>query len=187
MGRYCSIGEIDKNYFYIVITASITLGIGFISMYLFKRNYKSGIVEGVEDNKLLKVLSRYLGFDLCYIGELILRKFTKRKKETKDDQIIYTEKMRAKIMDYIFSDSKNKLKIKDILYLILICLILLIDNFMDIIIKAKKKQGFILLNEEYNSIEFFLLFIISIFIFKIIYYKHQHFSIILIIFFQIRV
>ena len=185
MGRYCSIGEIDKNYFYIILTTYITLGIGFISMYLFKKNSNSGIVEGVEPNKLLKTLSRYLGFDLCYIGELILQKLTKRKEETKDDQLIYICKKRSKIMDYIFSDSKNKLKIKDILYLILICLIILIDDYMGIIIKAKKKQGFIILNEEYNSIEFFLLFIISIFIFKMKYYKHQHFSIILIIFLEI--
>ena len=56
---------------------------------------------------------------------------------------------------------------------------------MIIIIKAKKKQGFIIFNEEYNSIEFFLLFIISIFIFKMIYYQHQHFSIILIILLEI--
>jgi len=88
-------------------------------------------------------------------------------------------------MDYIFSDSKNKLKIKDILYLLLICLIILIDDFMIIIIKAKKNQGFIIFNEEYNSIEFFLLFIISIFIFRMRYYQHQHFSIILIIFLEI--
>jgi hypothetical protein len=185
MGRYCSLGEIDKNYFYIVLTASITLGIGFISMFLFKRNSNSGIVEGVEANKLLKTLSRYLGFDLCYIGELILRKLIKRKEETKDDQLINIDKKRSKIMDYIFSDSKNKFKFKDILYLILICLIILIDDFMIIIIKAKKNQGFIIFNEEYNSIEFFLLFIISIFIFKMIYYQHQHFSIILIILLEI--
>ena len=185
MGRYCSIGEIDKNYFYIVLTASITLGIGFISMYFFKRNSNSGNIEGVEANKLLKTLARYLGFDLCYIGEFILQKHTKRKEDTKNDELIYFDKKRSKIMDYIFSDSKNKLNIKDLLYLLLICLIILIDDFMIIIIKAKKNQGFIIFNEEYNSIEFFLLFIISIFIFKMRYYQHQHFSIILIILLEI--
>ena len=133
----------------------------------------------------MKTLARYLGFDFCYIGELILQKHTKRKEETKNDELIYFEKKRSKIMDYIFSDSKNKLKIKDILYLLLICLIILIDDFMIIIIKAKKNQGFIIFNEEYNSIEFFLLFIISIFIFRMRYYQHQHFSIILIIFLEI--
>jgi len=96
MGRYCSIGEIDKNYFYIVLTASITLGIGFISMYFFKRNSNSGNVEGVEPNKLLKTLARYLGFDFCYIGELILQKHTKRKEETKNDELIYFEKKSLK-------------------------------------------------------------------------------------------
>jgi len=181
MGKYCSLGKLDKNYIYIAFISSITLGIGFISMYFFKKNSKSGIVEGVEPNKLLKTLSRYLGFDLCYFGELILQRYMKRKEEIKNDELIYKDKKRAKIMDYIFSEFKNKLKNKDILFFLFICLINLIDDFLIIFIKAKKNQGFIIFNEEYNSIEFILLFIISIFIFKMFYYKHQHTSITLII------
>jgi len=179
MGRYCSIGKIDKNYIYIAIISSITLGIGFISMYFFKDN--KGILKGAEPNKLLKTLSRYLGFSLCYFGELILQRYMKRKEEIKEDELIYKDKKRAKIMDCIFSDFRNKLKSKDILFFLFICLINLIDDFMIIYIKAKKDQGFIIFTEEYNSIEFILLFIISIFIFKMIYYKHQHISIILVI------
>ena len=177
----CSFGEINKKYFYIVLASMITLGIGFISMFLFKRNSNSGIVEGVEANKLLKTLSRYLGFDLCYFGELIL----KGQETTKDSECYDIEKKNSKIIDFVFSDSKNTFEKKDILFFIFLCLINLIDDFMIIFIKIKKKQGFIIFNEEYNSIEFFFLFIISISIFKIAYYKHQYFSIILIIFLEI--
>jgi len=185
MGRYCSFGEIDKNYFYVVLTSSITIGIGLISMYLFKKNSNSGIVEGIEANKLLKTFLKYLGLDLWYFAELILQKHIKTKKGAKNSELIYKNKRRAKIIDYIFSDSKNKFSKKDILYFIFICLLLLFDDFMIIFIKVKKEKGFAVFNEEYNSIEFFILFTTSIFVFKIIYYKHQHVSIILIILLEI--
>ena len=68
-------------------------------------------------------------------------------------------------MDHIFSNSKNKFKNKDILYFIFICLLLLFDDFMLTFIKAENSQEFIF-NEEYNSIEFILLFTISLFFSK---------------------
>ena len=185
MGSYCSFGEIDKNYFYIILVSSITLGTGFLSMYLFKFNSGSGIVEGIEDNKLLKAFSRYLGFDLCYFGELILRKLIKGSKKRNNDDLNNIKKKNSKIIDFIISDPKNKFEKKDILYFILMCLINLIDDFMILFIKIKKGIPFLISTEEYNSIEFFFLFIVSIFLFKVAYYKHQYFSIIIIILLEI--
>ena len=150
-------------------------------MHLYKKNSNSGNVEGIEDNKLLKTLTRYLRFDFCYFGELII----KREGATKDYEHNDVEKKNSKIIDFLISDSKNKFEKKDILFFIFLCLVNLIDDFMIIYIKIKKEKGFIIFTEEYNSIEFFFLFIISIFIFKISYYKHQYFSIILIILLEI--
>jgi len=179
MGSCCSFGEMNRNYFYIVLSSLITLGIGFISMYFFKKNSNSGIVEGVEENKLLKTFSRYLGFIFCYFGKLIIKG-----QEIKDYESLENEK-KNKIIDLIFSESKNTFEKKDIIFFIFMCLINLIDDFLIIFIKIIKEEGFIVFNEEYNSIEFFFLFIISIFIFKMEYYKHQYYSIILIVLFEI--
>jgi hypothetical protein len=114
-------------------------------MYLFKFNSGSGIVEGIEANKILKTFSRYLGFDLCYFGELILQKYIKGPKEINNDDLFNINKKKSKIIDFIFTDSKNEFEKKDILYFILMCLINLIDDFLIIYIKIKKKEDLLYL------------------------------------------
>ena len=132
MGSCCSFGEMNRNYFYIVLSSLITLGIGFISMYFFKKNSKSGIVEGVEENKLLKTFSRYLGFIFCYFGKLII------KGQEITDYVILENEKKNKIIDLIFSESKNTFEKKDIIFFIFMCLINLIDDFLIIFNKRRR-------------------------------------------------
>ena len=55
------------------------------------------------------------------------------------------------------------------------------NEFLAIYLKIKTNNHFIAIDERYNSIKFIILFISSIFIFKMRYYKHQYISIIIII------
>ena len=55
------------------------------------------------------------------------------------------------------------------------------NEFLAIYLKIKTNNHFIAIDERYNSIKFIILFISSIFIFKMRYYKHQYVSIIIII------
>ena len=178
MGKYCSFGKFNKRYFYIIIGCGISLITGFTSMYFFKYYKKNIDINEIEEHKLLKTLSRYIGFSLCIIGEFFFQK------KVSEDENKPAQK-KSCLKKYLLYDSDSPITAKDIIFFILICLLLLLDDFMIIFIKIQKKLGFLIFNEEYNFIEFILLFLITNFIFRINYYKHQFISIILIILLEI--
>ena len=106
---------------------------------------------------------RFLGISYLIFGELISKK------------IIYNKGEKP---------IKNLIKIKDIVFISIVCFLFLIGEFIAIFLKIKTNTE-IALDERYNSIEFIFLFIISLIIFKVRYYKHQYISILLIILLEI--
>ena len=128
-------------------------------------------------NILLKSLLKYIGFSLMIIGDIIIKKLSfKNKKNDIDKKILL-----SKEYNLTKEDSKYLIKKKDILFIILISLAHLADDFLAILIKRLINETSIDIDERYNISEFIFLFFTSLYIFKIHYYKHQYISIIIII------
>ena len=111
---------------------------------------------------------KYLGYCYLIIGEiifllnnffLIIKKIIRKKFDTKANDAPVT----------------NLVKIKDIIFIIIVTLIALTDEFLVIFLKIKT-NSLITLDERYNFPLFIFLFISSILIFKMRYYNHQLFQ-----------
>ena len=159
MKCFITIGKIDIKY---IIMISLSIGSFLGIMYSFnlyvedKKKYYDGYRE---NNKLLKSFMRFLGISYLIFGELIRKKIVYKKDE---------------------KPIENLIKIKDIIFIFLVCLLFLLSEFLAIYLKIKTGTT-ISLDERYNSIEFIFFFLVSLFIFKMRYYKHQYISILLII------
>ena len=168
MGEYVGIGKFNKKYIWMLLGAFCSYYIARYSYLLFqqdkndqykKREYK---YEYKENNKLLKTLLKCFGFCLAIIGELIRKKLSKEEK--KNYQV---------------------LKTKDKIWILIVSLLFLLDEFLASFLKLYQKLPNISFDEQYNTIQFIFLFITSKIIFKSIYYKHQYISIIFMIFFEL--
>ena len=163
----------------------IGIAIGFIFL---ERNYslysdeKKEILKKLSDegekfeNKLLKSLLKYIGFSLMFIGDIIIKIMSSRKRKNFDKNLLVSKKY-----NLTKKDSKYLIKKKDILFILLISLANLCDELLAIFIKILTKEESISFDEPFISLEFFFLFISSFYIFKVDYYKHQYISIIIII------
>ena len=158
-----SFGKMDIKYLLLIILILVSLAVGALSFNLYKNNRGNYYPNYKENNKFLKSFLKYLGMTYFILGESIRKKFVYKKGE---------------------KPIKNLITIKDIIYLLIICFFVLLDEFFAIFLKIKTNKG-ISLDERYNSIEFIFLFIISLIIFKVRYYKHQYISILLIIILEI--
>ena len=158
-----SFGKMDIKYLLLIILILVSLAVGALSFNLYENNRGNYYPNYKENNKFLKSFLKYLGMTYFILGESIRKKFVYKKGE---------------------KPIKNLITIKDIIYLLIVCFFVLLDEFFAIFLKIKTNKG-ISLDERYNSIEFIFLFIISLIIFKVRYYKHQYISILLIIILEI--
>ena len=84
-----------------------------------------------QDNKLLKSLVKYVVFSLMIIGHIIIKIISSRKGNYFDKHLLISKKY-----NLTKEDSKYLIKKKDILFIILISLSHLVDEFLAIYIKT---------------------------------------------------
>ena len=169
--NYISFGKFDLKY---LLMISVAISILFIGRVAYSNLYLSKKEE--DHRKLLKSFLKYIGFSLCVIGELIRRKlsFGNEKDEDPLNKPMFEHLNLPKKKEV----SSHLITYKDIIFIVLISLIHLVDEFLAIIIKVKSSSISIQIDEKYNILEFNLLFFTSLIIFKMHYYKHQYISII---------
>ena len=174
MRKYISFGYFDKKYFIIFIIFLITTFIEYFLLFYNDKitNYRTKI----RTNKLLLPTLAYIGQFLCFIPLIISKKYNTKKSSTKN----YKSSIEIK---YIFNNSGNLITFKNIILIIIICILLLINNIISLLSSHLIKIGKILFNQTFYFIDYLLLFLISKFIFKLNYYKHQYYSIAFIILF----
>jgi hypothetical protein len=134
-------------------------------IYVFKLCLDDDIIKKYKENILMKDLIKYFILSFCFIPEII-RKRNMATKGIKENKL------------------NIKFGFKDILIFIFILIILLIGNFFDCL--TKKYQNEILFFSSCNfSIFFLVMFISSMLVYNISFYKHQFISVIIIILFGI--
>ena len=152
MGKYISLGKIDRKYI-------------FINLFIFSLESIRVIIEVInnfrfENNKFMNLIPFFLGFIFCFFLELI-----KNRKNT------YKR----------INDKTIKSNLKVIL-IIVTSLLFLIFELIDSFLRARIKEDSKRLFKNNNLFIFiFITFIISKSLFKYSYYKHQHISIVIII------
>ena len=171
--KYISFGHLNIKYLIMILSAIVLLFIGRGGYFL----YLGGLNEK-DNHKLLKTFLKYIGFSLCYVGEIIRKKLTFKNNEDEEkllnSDVRYNDAQKKEA-------SKHFINPKDKIYIIIIALAHLVNEFLAITLKAISRNTIIKFDNLYNTIEFLFLFFISYFIFKLVYYRHQKISIILII------
>ena len=180
MGNYISCRKCDFKYISFIFGCLIYFLVGLISIHFFHKVDKDDPGEEKENNKLLKPFCEYIGYSLCFIGEIIRVKNTPPDKKTKKFSTKKNQIISKPILSLI-TDSDNSIGCKEIIYIIVISILLIVKEFCYIYIKILKNTGFLLFNEDFNLTETLVLFILSAYIFNHIYYRHQYISIFLLL------
>jgi hypothetical protein len=115
---------------------------------------------------------------LCFIPDLILKKKSQNKKETELTEINNSKNTKG-FIEYIYNDLSDKVVCRDYVHIGFISLILLLIDFIKIYLQKKEKCE----DAQYYFTELPFLLIISIYVYKINFYKHQYLSIIVLTFF----
>ena len=123
-----------------------------------------------------------MGQALCFIPEMILNKkiygratsLNLNKDKNKNSPLI---------IKYIYNDLSNKITEKDIIFIIIANLATLIIGFTKVKIQMNNNEHVeeLIFNEQLNFTKLFFLFLFSYLIYKTKFYKHQYFSIFLIL------
>ena len=177
MNKYISFGKINKKYIYIALVYS---GLSSASSALQYSFVYTGKNSKYEDNIIFKIFLIYFGQTLLFIPEKILNKYI-FKKEKEIPKI--KNHNNPLIIEYIFNDLSDKLSCIDSIYILGISLLTLLIDLVNFILlkKFQQKAEKIIYNEDFYLFEFLFLFLISFYLYKIKYYKHQIYSITMII------
>ena len=174
MGSFISCGKCDKRYFKILLlfflinTIVVILTLTFIYITIVYLRFVTGV-------SLLKPLLTYIGMTLCFIPDLILKKKSQNKKDPETTEINNNNKKKG-FIEYIYNDLSDKIEGRDYIHIGFISLLLLLIDFIKIYLEKKENCE----DAQYYFTELPFLLIISIYIYKINFYKHQYLSIIVI-------
>ena len=126
--------------------------------------------ETYKKKKLLEPLLYYFGNIFCFIPMLIIQNNSKM---TNINQKVEMKRRKVKIIEYIYQNPNRRLEKKDIVFIAIISLLLIINSgckiIKNIIVEKEENQ----INNEYIFIDFLIIFLLSKFALKISYYKHQ--------------
>ena len=168
MVKCISCGICDKRYFKILLAIAFIYVFSFVIIFYLKNALDI-------DSPLLKLFLTYIGMLLCFIPELILKKISQNTKNKEKSKIKKNKKING-LIEYIYTDLSNRIKFKDYIYIGFISLMLLLIDFINIYIEKKDNFG----DSQYYFTELPFLLIISIFVYKNNFYRHQYLSIIII-------
>lgn len=172
MKSFISLGKFKIKYFIMIAICFAIFYCKIKLIDLFEKD-KNKYIEKYK-RYILEPFLKYLGQSYFILSEIIRKKYFK-----------YADKH----FDFI-----NK---KDIFIILAVSIGVIIGHFLDIIMNVRIEKDIskiddierppppdnenFVIDETYNSVEYISLFITSLFIFKIKYYKHQYISIIIII------
>lgn len=168
MSNYISCRKCDKKY------CLIYTGHCFIVIIIFILSLFLGNNDILNSHSVFKLFITYFGMFLFIIPELILK--LKMKNPISENSDINKNKKLNGAIQYIYTDLSDKTTWKDYIHIGIISFILLLIDFIKIFIEKKTKCQ----NAEYFFTTLPFLLIISIFIYKTDFYKHQYISIIII-------
>ena len=179
MKKYISFGYFNKEYFIIFLIFLITGSIEyFLICYVdIITKYRTKL----RTNKLLSSTLTYIGQFLCFIPLIISKNYNRKKSfySNKSNKSFNQSSIEIK---YIYNNSEH-ITCKSKILIIIICILLLVNDIVIILINLLIQIGNITFNQSFYFLEYLFLFLISKYIFKLNYYKHQHYSIIFIILF----
>ena len=169
-----SCGKCDKRYFkmfFLFLIVNIIILIMYV-LFVYVTFINFNIIT---KSYLLKRFLKYFGMSLSFIPELILKYKTKSSNKQESIQINNRNNVNG-FIEFIYTDLSDTMKFKDYLNIGFMCLLLLIIDFIKVFLGKREYSS----DSQYTFIELPFLLLISAFVFKINYYKHQYLSIIVI-------
>ena len=167
--KLLSCGKVNlKIYIYIIIYALIELSFSLLNLYF--QNNENDEINNVFINKIIS-----FGFGVIIgIPALVLKNIQSKNKNIEN-------KSKSKIT-YIFYNPYKQLSSRKLLFSILLIIIYYIYSIgCDLFSKSHKELLKYGSNEYYGSMDIFYLYLIFKFKHKIVFYKHQYLSLIIII------
>jgi len=179
MKKFISCGKFNKILLLIIIIYLVlSTTISALLKNIVYKNDKDDKNDS-KDQIFFRFLMIYISLILFIIPEIILNKYIfKNKKEISE-----STKKQALVINYIFNDLSDRLTLKDNIFIFCVSILTILIDFITLIllISIHEKANEYFQNENYYLSELFFLFLFSILIYKMKFYKHQYFSIIVII------
>ena len=180
-----SCGVFDRKYIYFILSYALIMILFATTLLIINGNLED---VKIYNNVLLSLLLSNFGLIFCYIPELITKKLVSDKKEkninrnnTFKFQLFKNEKKKLAI-EYIFNDFSTKIAVKDMIFIFICSLLLIVIDYLKIFIqKQNVEEDQLILNEQYNYIQLLFIVIFAYFFYKMRFYKHQIYSILIII------
>ena len=160
MDKYFSLHYTKKKFVYLILCYILVyIVLNIFDLLTNNKNTEEKIIE----YPLLDILMENIGRSLYFIPEIIvIWKISRREKE---------KGQKSSILKYEY-------KMKDYAFIGMIAILSLINNFAAIFLEIRKKR---VVSEADHAFFYLMFLIITYFLFKTIYYKHQYISIICII------
>ena len=180
-----SCGIFNIKYLYFISIYALTMVFLWLTLY-----YLYGIKDihakyEYYNNVLLTILVSNFGQIFCFIPEVIIDKCILKKKQFKlTNPLCIFKKQKSKLaIEYIFNDLSDKITKKDILYIFLASILLILADYIKVFVQVKDLDfgDQLILNEQYNAAELLLIVLFAYLIYKMKFYKHQLYSVILLI------
>ena len=184
MGKYISCGKFDIKYLYIFFIYSAIVMLLFFTIAMIFMNPKTYDESAYNINLLLFVFLSFFGQSLFIIVEIILNKFIFKNKNKDNDYKKSSNKESSLVIQYIFNDLSDNITFRDTIHIAIISLLyLLVDSTKAVIssLRIIKDEQKLIFNEEYYFLQLLFLYLLSYFIYKTRLYKHQYYSIIIIL------
>ena len=182
-----SCGAFDKTYLYYFLFFAITMILLTLTLYNFYDGLDFYTNKKYYNNILLTILVVNFGQIFCFIPELIINLCILDKKEDILKQInslcIFKKQKSKLAIEYIFNDLSDKITTKDILFIFIASILIIISDYIKVFVQVQNWQygDQLILNEEYNIVELLCIFLFAHFLYNMKYYKHQNYSVILLI------
>ena len=183
MAKYISCGKFDKKYIYIYLIYTLVVLLLLLTfVFVFSTPSDNAEYKDIYNiNILFFVFLSFFGQSLFIIVEFILNHYIFE--NNKNPQTLSPQKS-SLLIEYIFNDYSDRITNKDIIIIGCVSVIFLfVDTTKAVIssLRIVKNEQKLIFNEEYYFFQLFFLFVLSIYIYKMKYYKHQYFSIVVIL------
>ena len=180
-------GVFDKKYIYFILCFSLITMLVILNLGIVYGGNEIKINYEYYNNILLVLLINNFGQIFFFIPELILKKYLFTKKEekiTSRNTFSFLKKEKKNLaIQYIFNELSEQMSTKDIIFIFIGSILLLIVDYIKVFIQVKNKEEKyqIILNEQYNFMILLSIVFFSFLFYKIRFYKHQIYSVTIVI------
>lgn len=192
-------GVFNKKYIYIIIIYAVAMILLSFDLFFIYTKLDKFDNPDRNNNVLLTLFINNFGQIFGFIPELVLKNYyfnsNERKSEGKSEEkseikrllsIFKKEKEnnnKSLAIEYIFNDYSDQIGFKDIIFIFSGAILLLIVDYIKIIIQIKNQEigDQLILNEQYNFVILICIIIFAYLFYKMKFYKHQIYSVLIII------